>query len=118
MTSDHLHPANLPRDIVQAAAVCITMQAYGNRPIHMQDIWDGLYGSVGAAEAPELVRELAALLNKMFRTGLITFPSKAGTMILTDKGDESATAFRSVWESMGVLDITDLMAGIPPVEEA
>jgi hypothetical protein len=112
MTHD-IHPNRMPRDLVQALAVCITMQAFGNKPIHVQDIWDGLYGEVGAAEAPELVRELTVLMNKMLRTGLITKPRTDGTLILTDRGDEAATAFRSMWERMGVLDISDIAPPLP-----
>jgi hypothetical protein len=113
MTHD-IHPNSLPRDLVQAIAVCITMQAYNNRPIHVQSIWDGLYGEIGTADAPELLRELTLLLNRMFCSGLITKPGKDGTLILTDRGDEVATAFRSMWERMGVLDISDI---VPPLPE-
>jgi hypothetical protein len=116
MTYD-IHPNRMPRDLVQALAVCITMQAFGNKPIHVQDIWDGLYGEIGTADAPELLRELTVLLNRMFRTGLITLPSKAGTLILTDRGDEAATAFRSMWERMGVLDISDIVPPLPGEDE-
>jgi hypothetical protein len=112
MTHD-IHPNQLPQELVQALAVCITIQAYGNRPIHVQSIWDGLYGEIGTADAPELVGELTVLLNRMFRIGLITKPGKDGTLILTDRGDEAATAFRSMWERMGVLDISDLVPPLP-----
>lgn len=101
-----LHPSNLPRDFVQAMAVCITIQAFGNAPCHVQSIFDGLYGSNTGANT---VGEFTALMEKMHHMGLITFPSKTGTVILTDHGDEAATSFRDLWEGSGVLDLSDLL---------
>lgn len=103
-----LHPSNLPRDFVQAMAVCITIQAFGNDPIHVQSIFDGLYG-VGPNIGVNTVGEFTALLGKMHRLGLITMPTKTGTVMLTDHGDEAATTFRGLWESAGVLDLSDLL---------
>jgi hypothetical protein len=103
----NLLPENLPRDLVQAMAVCITIQAFGNDPIHVQSIFDGLYG-VGPNIGMNTVGEFTALMERMHSRGLITMPSKTGTVILTDTGDEAATTFRNLWEGAGVLDLSDL----------
>lgn len=105
----NLLPENLPRDFVQAAAVCITIQAFNNVPCHVQDIFDGLYGDMADCDAEPVVREFTALLNKMLHTGLITVPRDDGTVILTDKGDEAATSFRELWEGGGIINISDLI---------
>ena len=103
-----LHPNNLPRDFVQAMAVCITAQAFGNEPIHVHSIFDGLYGMAYTTHKPT-VDAFINLLHKMHAMGLISTVSDQGTLILTDKGDECATAFRELWEGAGVLDLTDLL---------
>lgn len=116
MSNDPMHPLNLPRDFVQAMAVCITLQAFGNKPCHVQDVFDGLYG-IGPEIGVDTVQEFTAVMNKMLRTGLITAPNKAGEVILTDRGDEAATAIRSVWEGAGYLNISDLIGDLTPQEE-
>jgi hypothetical protein len=103
-----LHPNNLPRDFVQAMAVCITAQAFGNEPIHVHSIFDGLYGMACTTHKPT-VDAFINLLHKMHANGLISTVSDQGTLILTDKGDEAATTFRNLWEGAGVLDLTDLL---------
>ena len=102
----NLLPENLPQDFVQAAAVCITIQAFDNTPCHVQDIYDGLYGDAVDPDAAK--RELSRMLARMVRTGLITMPSQSGTVILTDKGDEAASTFRELWVGSGILDLSDL----------
>jgi hypothetical protein len=102
----NLLPENLPQDFVQAAAVCITIQAFDNTPCHVQAIYDGLYGDAVDPEAAK--HQLTLLLAKMVRVGLITMPSKSGTVILTDKGDEAASTFRALWVGSGILDLSDL----------
>ena len=102
----NLLPENLPQDLVQAVAVCITIQAFDNVPCHVQAIYDGLYED--AADPDAAKRELSRMLARMVRTGLITMPSKSGTVILTDKGDEAATTFRALWVGSGILDLSDL----------
>ena len=104
----NLRPENLPRDFVQAAAVCITAQAFGNEPIHVQSIFDGLYGMDCTTHKPT-VNAFINLLHKMHAMGLISTVSDQGTLILTDHGDEAATTFRNLWEGAGVLDLTDLL---------
>ena len=104
----NLRPENLPRDFVQAAAVCITAQAFGNEPIHVHSIFDGLYGMAYTTHKPT-VDAFINLLHKMHAMGLISTVSDQGTLILTDKGDEAATTFRNLWEGAGVLDLTDLL---------
>ena len=116
MSNDPIHPNNLPRDFVQAMAVCMTLQAFHNKPCHVQSIFDGLYG-VGPSIGVDTVQEFTALMNKMLRLGLITAPSKAGKVILTDYGDEAATAIRAEWEQAGYLDISDLIGDLTPQEE-
>ncbi len=119
MSNDPIHPCNLPRDFVQAMAVCITLQAYNNKPCHVQAVFDGLYGTVdmnNEAKAHRTVQEFTALMNKMVRTGLITMPNKSGEVILTDYGDEAATAIRSSWEQAGYLNLTDLIGDLTPQE--
>ena len=103
-----LHPNNLPRDFVQAMAVCITIQAFGNEPIHVHSIFDGLYGMACTTHKPT-VNAFINLLHKMHAMGLISTVSDQGTLILTDKGDECATAFRELWEGGGILNLTDLL---------
>lgn len=103
-----LHPNNLPRDFVQAMAVCITIQAFGNDPIHVQSIFDGLYG-IGPNIGVNTVGEFIRLMERMHSRGLITMPTKTGTVMLTDHGDEAATTFRNLWQGAGVLDLTDLL---------
>ena len=116
MSNDPIHPNNLPRDFVQAMAVCMTLQAFRNKPCHVQSIFDGLYG-VGPEIGMNTVHEFTALMNKMLRTGLITMPNKAGEVILTDRGDEAATAIRSVWEQNGYLNLSDLIGDLTTQEE-
>jgi hypothetical protein len=101
-----LLPENLPRDLVQAVAVCITIQSFDNIPCHVQAIYDGLYGD--AADPDAAKHQLTLLLARMIRVGLITMPSQSGTVILTDKGDEAATTFRELWVGSGILDLSDL----------
>ena len=103
----NLLPENLPQDFVQAAAVCITIQMFDNKPCHVQAIYDGLYGD--AAEPDAAKQEFTLLLARMVRTGLITMPSQSGTVILTDKGDEAASTFRELWVGSGILDLSDLL---------
>jgi len=102
----NLLPENLPQDLVQAVAVCITIQAFDNVPCHVQAIYDGLYGD--AADPDAAKQELSRMLARMVRTGLITMPTKSGTVILTDKGDEAASTFRELWVGSGILDLSDL----------
>lgn len=119
MSNDPIHPDNLPRDFVQAMAVCITLQAYNNKPCHVQAVFDGLYGTVdmnNEAKAHRTVQEFTALMNKMVRTGLLTMPNNDGEVILTDHGDEAATAIRSVWEGNGYLNLSDLIGDLTPQE--
>lgn len=116
MSNDPIHPLNLPRDFVQAMAVCMTLQAFRNKPCHVQSIFDGLYG-VGPNIGMNTVQEFTALMNKMLRLGFITAPNKAGEVILTDHGDEAATAIRAAWEDAGYLDISDLIGDLTPQEE-
>ena len=116
MSNDPIHPNNLPRDFVQAMAVCITLQAYNNKPCHVQAVFDGLYG-VGPNFGMNTVQEFTALMNKMHRTGLITLPNNDGEVILTDYGDEAATAIRSVWEQNGYLHLSDLIGDLTTQEE-
>ena len=116
MSNDPIHPDNLPRDFVQAMAVCITLQAFRNKPCHVQSIFDGLYG-VGPEIGMNTVQEFTALMNKMLRTGLITMPNAAGEVILTDRGDEAATAIRAVWEGNGYINLSDLIGDLTPQEE-
>ena len=115
MSNDPIHPDNLPRDFVQAMAVCMTLQAFSNKPCHVQSIFDGLYG-VGPEIGMHTVQEFTALMGKMHRMGLITAPNKAGEVILTDHGDEAATAIRTVWEQNGYLNITDLVGDLTTQE--
>ena len=115
MSNDPIHPDNLPRDFVQAMAVCMTLQAFANKPCHVQSIFDGLYG-VGPEIGTHTVQEFTALMNKMHRTGLITLPNNDGEVILTDHGDEAATAIRSVWEQNGYLNLSDLIGDLTPQE--
>ena len=118
MSNDPIHPCNLPRDFVQAMAVCITLQAFANKPCHVQAVFDGLYGTItNEAKAQRVVGEFTALLNKMHRTGLITLPNNDGEVILTDYGDEAATAIRASWEQAGYLNISDLVGDLTPQEE-
>ena len=116
MSNDPIHPCNLPRDFVQAMAVCITLQAFANKPCHVQAVFDGLYG-IGPEIGTHTVREFTALMNKMLRTGLLTAPNKAGEVILTDHGDEAATAIRAAWEQAGYLNLTDLVGDLTTQEE-
>jgi hypothetical protein len=117
MSNDPIHPCNLPRDFVQAMAVCITLQAFNNKPCHVQAVFDGLYGTItNEAKAHRTVQEFTALMNKMLRTGLITMPNTNGEVILTDHGDEAATAIRSVWEQNGYLHLSDLIGDLTPQE--
>ena len=111
-----LHPNNLPRDLVQAICVCITLQAFNNKPCHVQHIFDGLYG-IGPEIGIDAAQEFTALMGKMHRSGLITLPNNDGEVILTDYGDEAATAIRSVWEQNGYLHLTDLIGDLTPQEE-
>ena len=104
----NLRPENLPRDFVQAAAVCITAQAFGNEPIHVHSIFDGLYG-MDCTTHKATVDAFINLLHKMHANGLISTVSDQGTLILTDKGDECATAFRELWEGGGIVNLTDLL---------
>ena len=117
MSNDPIHPNNLPRDFVQAMAVCITLQAFNNKPCHVQAVFDGLYGTItNEAKAMRAANEFTALMNKMHRTGLITLPNNDGEVILTDHGDEAATAIRSVWEQNGYLHLSDLIGDLTPQE--
>ena len=117
MSNDPIHPCNLPRDFVQAMAVCITLQAFANKPCHVQAVFDGLYGTItNEAKAMRAAKEFTALMNKMHRTGLLTLPNGDGEVILTDKGDEAATAIRAVWEGSGYLHLSDLIGDLTPQE--
>jgi hypothetical protein len=117
MSNDPMHPLNLPRDFVQAMAVCITLQAYNNKPCHVQAVFDGLYGEIISDQhGHRAANEFTALMSKMVRTGLLTMPNTDGEVILTDKGDEAATAIRAVWEGNGYLNLSDLIGDLTPQE--
>jgi hypothetical protein len=89
----------------------MAMQAAGNKPTSMRDLMFGLYGSPNSyseVEAAACCNEIAAILTTCHQLGWITDPFRAmheadgGTIILTDIGDEKATALRDGLTAIGV----------------
>ena len=99
------------RELRNVSAMLMAMQAAGNKPTSMRDLMFGLYGSpddYSEVEAAACCDEIAQILTTCHQLGWITDPFRAmheadgGTIILTDIGDEKATALRDGLTAIGV----------------
>lgn len=106
---------NLPtaREIRNMTVMMLALQATNNRPSTIKELMDGLYGKptdYSEEEAVACADELAQILTTCYRLGWITNPflgmrnnhPEGGTVMLTDIGDEKATAIRVAMEQAGI----------------
>lgn len=107
---------NLPthREIRSMTVMLLALQATNNRPATLKELMEGLYGKptdYSEDEAQGCADEMGQILTTCYRLGWITNPflgmknndPEGGTIMLTDIGDEKATAIRTAM----------LVAGIP-----